>query len=706
MDVVLAQPTFKPYQIRQINYCRLYLRVITIADITTAAGTHIDAGVYDGLPSAINRNPNWCHSHQARPGSTAWSHWRRFCNLICTSRGSRKLRVSLGHWTVPHYQIRKQWDHWLDRPALTLYCRRADGTFTSHRKLHHDYDCDPTAANVLLPARASPVDVKPQTSGTWSVPVHFRNVQPPVPTPLPAVNDYHQYVTTLSTWEKSLLEGVEFLVPQQQLFEAMARESAWICSDGAQVGNKASFGWVVSNQDGLRMAQCSGPCYGADPTSYRAEGYGLLSICRFLQGMRHQFGTNIQQCHVWCDNKTMVNRINNRPKDLDRIYPNEKLASEWDVLLEIWHSLLDYEEENHPTFSHVKGHQDRDKPYHKLSLQAQLNVDADKLADGYITDNPNLDYSTTIMMPHTEVLLHLTRGTLTYKLKRALRMERTGPPLLKKLQEKYKWSDATAQDINWEAARLAMNRLRRHKLVLTKHINNVAPLGWLVHIYDKKYPPNCPSCDAPEETRVHLYQCSGPRRMEWRTSFRNQLVETLTKQDTAIDLQNLLLEGIFSVIEGRDPDTIQVPETEAAVAVFNSQSKIGWPELFKGRLSKEWATRQQEFLGEFKPKKNGNTWAISVAQELLSGWHNLWKSRNEDRHGRDRQTKAAAERAQAIRELDQLYSLKGNVEPRLDWILATPLEQRKNLRTYHIRAFINCFGPILEESFKDQLATQ
>ena len=183
-------------------------------------------------------------------------------------------------------------------------------------------------------------------------------------------------------------------------------------------------------------------------------------------------------------------------------------------------------------------------------------------------------------------------------------------------------------------------------------------------------------------------------------------METLTKQDTAIDLQNLLLEGIFSVIEGRDPDTIQVPETEAAVAVFNSQSKIGWPELFKGRLSKEWANRQQEFLGEFKPKKNGNTWAISVAQELLSGWHNLWKSRNEDRHGRDRQTKAAAERAQAIRELDQLYSLKGNVEPRLDWILATPLEQRKNLRTYHIRAFINCFGPILEESFKDQLATQ
>ena len=85
----------------------------------------------------------------------------------------------------------------------------------------------------------------------------------------------------------------------------------------------------------------------------------------------------------------------------------------------------------------MKGHQDKNKPYNKLTLQAQLNVDADKLADGFTPDNPDLDHSTSHVMPHTGVLLHLTRGTLTYKLKRARRIERTAPPLLAKLRKKF-----------------------------------------------------------------------------------------------------------------------------------------------------------------------------------------------------------------------------------------------------------------------------
>ena len=308
-------------------------------------------------------------------------------------------------------------------------------------------------------------------------------------------------------------------------------------------------------------------------------------------------------------------------------------------------------------------------------------------------------------MPHAGGLLHTARGTLTYKMKRALRMERTAPPLLAKLCKRYGWSQETARDINWEASRLALGRLRQHRVTLIKHLNNVAPLGWLVHLYDPKYPSSCPGCDHPEETREHLYQCDGPRRLEWREQFRSDLGEAMDKQTTAADLKVLMLEGIQSVLEARDPDTIQVPGTEAAAAVFAAQSAIGWPELLKGRLSKAWAHNQQEFLGAFDPKKNGHTWAITMAETLLRGWHNLWTIRNQERHGRDAQSRAAALRAQAIRELELLYTMKGSVAPRLDWVLATRLEQRKNLKTYHMRAFINCFGPILEESYKERLAT-
>ena len=84
MDIVLASGKFKPVAIRMINYCRLYLRVITIADIANAAGTAIAPGMFEGAESSINRNSDWYHVHQQRPSARAWREWRKACKLFST----------------------------------------------------------------------------------------------------------------------------------------------------------------------------------------------------------------------------------------------------------------------------------------------------------------------------------------------------------------------------------------------------------------------------------------------------------------------------------------------------------------------------------------------------------------------------------------------------------------------------------------------
>ncbi|KAG7350797.1 hypothetical protein IV203_010157 [Nitzschia inconspicua] len=48
MDIVLSSHIFTPAQIRQINYCRLYLQVHTIADLGTAGGTHMGRAFIHG----------------------------------------------------------------------------------------------------------------------------------------------------------------------------------------------------------------------------------------------------------------------------------------------------------------------------------------------------------------------------------------------------------------------------------------------------------------------------------------------------------------------------------------------------------------------------------------------------------------------------------------------------------------------------------
>ena len=51
--------------------------------------------------------------------------------------------------------------------------------------------------------------------------------------------------------------------------------------------------------DGKRLAKCSGPAYGYDPTSYRAEAYGLLSGLRFLLHLL-DFFKQPQTCSLTC----------------------------------------------------------------------------------------------------------------------------------------------------------------------------------------------------------------------------------------------------------------------------------------------------------------------------------------------------------------------------------------------------------------------
>ena len=48
MEMVLANPKWKPIEIKRINWCRLYLNVTTLSDITNAQGHKIDPGIYNG----------------------------------------------------------------------------------------------------------------------------------------------------------------------------------------------------------------------------------------------------------------------------------------------------------------------------------------------------------------------------------------------------------------------------------------------------------------------------------------------------------------------------------------------------------------------------------------------------------------------------------------------------------------------------------
>ncbi len=173
----------------------------------------------------------------------------------------------------------------------------------------------------------------------------------------------------------------------------------------------------------------------------------------------------------------------------------------------------------------------------------------------------------------------------------------------------------------------------------------------------------------------------------------------MTTLDTPDDMMELLLSGIKCYINQTDTSTISVPASVAHIA--QQQQKIGWHHILQGRFSSEWRRHYQRFLGpEATNKKNGHTWVTSVITTIFTQWLDLWKLRNQDRHGKDSQAQDDAARRQAVTELQTLYTLKDLVLPHHAWLFHTPLHQLQNKRTSYLRHFIANFGPLIHHSCK------
>ena len=272
-----------------------------------------------------------------------------------------------------------------------------------------------------------------------------------------------------------------------------------LASDGSQIGPKASFGWILSTLEGNRIVTCSEPCFGAKPNCYSAEGSGLLSVSRLLHRIRSHFNVPMRGCSVVCDNESMVTKVAKTPEYLDDPFPNQTgAAGMWIGSRRCGPPTTNAPQRIVLPLVTLKGHQDKLKAHDELSLRAQLNCDADELADQFIHQNPDMDYSVVPLLPTSDIQLHLPIGILTHHLKMEVHQARHIQPLVEHLKEKFNWSQDTFDTVDWETNRIARNQLTLARVTLLKHLNDITPVGRRVHRHEPKYPKACPSCEEPD----------------------------------------------------------------------------------------------------------------------------------------------------------------------------------------------------------------
>jgi hypothetical protein len=366
MEVALSYQ-FNHHQLREINSCRVYLQVITISDITDAAGIRILPSAFLGhrdpsRPSSLHW-PAW-----QRPSS--WTSWRRLLQHIST-RG--RLLQELGQWLTPSHQewqwfhdtsqdvVYRQitpdrWEHFnplrsrhVTRRSQTLYatpiqCQAPDSlsllyptTVVSIRSIPGYYPF--AEQSVTAQSLWNPAHIPPELSNTPSFYQRLIGSNPPTALQCSEIAD-------------ALRNGDELLG----------------CSDGSYVEDDSHCyhgrPFASDLQTTLAEGSGAGPGHPSLLSSYHAELGGLLALVYLASRICSYHYITMGTLRIYCDDKSALDKtVTTAPKV---ITPFSFLTSDYNLidLIRLFLALLPIT----VVGEWVKGHYSGDKREYKHDL--------------------------------------------------------------------------------------------------------------------------------------------------------------------------------------------------------------------------------------------------------------------------------------------------------------------------------------------------
>jgi hypothetical protein len=118
---------FTAYALKYINYCRLFLNVISIVDLTDASGKYMASEIYQIRSNISSRSDSMCV--QRAPQAFKTRFWHKFLPYVTIPK-RRKLKAPRGRRTVPSDQIRQKYNAYWN--TTEVYKREGHGiTFES-----------------------------------------------------------------------------------------------------------------------------------------------------------------------------------------------------------------------------------------------------------------------------------------------------------------------------------------------------------------------------------------------------------------------------------------------------------------------------------------------------------------------------------------------------------------------------------------------
>ena len=682
-------------QLDKLNACRMHLQVTTLAEITDHTGTLL---LPQALVSSSTTSPkglsNISHSTLQWPTvnlpySACWKLWSRTVRTLYTgSDNGMKLRTPLGKWN-PQYEQHRFW-HWrMADPEHIVFClsstaptriaipviqRRNYTKFSPTVPTTRPFEgppitpIDPTTGQVALPVVQ--VDT---TLNVASTPHCFRTIQ-------------EQFRNQLRTWQRPLFGSLRKSKSPNALYQQLSQQnSVMLVSDASvQKLGQSGFAWIVAHDaNHLWRGQGLAPGPVEDMHSGRAEAFGILAALIFLQHYMSCYppvpDTTTLTCY--CDNLGVITNVNSYRDDVIS-RPNETTNDDRDLIIAI-SELADRCQPMELQFMYVKGHQDTkaDRP---LTIPEIHNVTCDKLAKDYVKSTTYL--STSLATPEFEAAqphLQIAGKNICRQVIAALREQTASPEYDQYLCDKFNWTKEEVNQIHWETLKYAIrNTPHNDQRRIILFINGKLPLR-----ASKAHPhPGsqlCPSCQRVAEDNAHFLECDNVHRRRLFEKLHHDITALATKYTLHPALTTAIWLGLLTVRTRTPyPNIISEVPTKIAKAI-TSQTKIGWTQIYYGRLSKDWITA----IDDLHPALalSGQKIATILTQTIWQHILATWILRNQHLHDNQGQLSLPDYR-QAVQTM---YETRNQLPPATQQaIFSRPIEQLLDQTPAYLRNWI------------------
>jgi ribonuclease HI len=642
-------------QLHKLNTCRQFLKVITLADITTGDGKRLTDEALAGEPSGTTwHHYNWPRN-PAELSRSHWKLWEKALHQAFTSgnTSSTSLQEPLGSWLVDPSD---SWQWFYDPISNALYHKTDDDwqayTPTSSRSTHSSRPTNkafklnpsifiPPNIRSLEPATTRPLSSLHDSDTvifTGSAQPHQPAVQQAEEPTLQLGMTLQEAVTVLPESEKwavescNIPENVDFVIAQ-----AIRNGIAVAASDGSfdEATGIATSGYQLCSAttelqfDNSITGANQSPGEAEDQSSYRSELAGILGVLVMVQSLCTLYEIQEGAIEVALDNKSAAEQSAGdwllRPRQRD-----------YDMLLDIRSRLQALPIQ--VNFRWVKGHQDSSPPSNgrELDAWAKMNITADALA-GQFRLAIGQRYRPNIPFRYEKWTLWYEHKKLTHFHIPSMYAKVYTPCLAYYVQKHGLTEEMVTRQINWESLKHAMKRIPWGKQRwLVKFATGHCAVGRMEKRRQHQQHDNCPLCDQEDETTVHVLRCHDERaRKHWAASLAS-LNKWMGDHKTKPTLQR----GIITLLQGwYDDGTIHFPtghfQDQQVRQALEEQANIGVYNLLLGRFSKQFIDIQSAYIRyiDKDSKMTGQTWSTAFLVELWNLPWEMWEHRNGILHG-------------------------------------------------------------------------